>query len=145
MEDKNSTSFIVLFNSKSEMNECFSKMMKAYPDYAVKVFKEIKRNPKTFPEIAKFVEAKIKWEAHNEIIYNTPENKTKEYRWRHSAEFETKQKEYIKKEMDKFNKEVNHKGIFAIITYPNQNNEELIQDVLPNMPFIIKVISNYKK
>jgi hypothetical protein len=72
-----------------------------------------------------------------------PKYRRKDYEWRYSDEFKELQKKYIQEELEKFKNSVNHRGIFAKVTYSDDIDSELEHYIMPYMPFVYKTISNH--
>ena len=143
--NSSSSSFIVAFRNKEDMKEQFKKMAEKYPMYSHIVFQDIADNRKTYTEIVNYLKERLKWEARYYIRYEMPEYREKKYNidWLDSAEYKKVEKEYIDNELNKFKDNVNHRGIFAKVTYSDHTDSELEHYIMPNMPFVVKVISNH--
>ena len=140
--NSSSSSFIVTFKNKADMEEQFKKMCKDYPNYAVRVFEDIKNEKITYTETLEYLENRLKWISKWEIR-DLPKYRHKDYEWQYSDEFKALQKKYIEEEIEKFKKSVNHRGIFAKVTYSDHLDSELEHYIMPYMPFVYKTISNH--
>ena len=143
--NSSSSSFIVSFKNKADMEEQFKNMVKRYPLYAEMVFQDINQYRKTYTETLNDMKERLGWEARYHVRYEMPEyaNKRYDYEWVHSEEFEKAKKKYIDEELEKFKKRVNHRGIFAMVTYSDHDNSELEHRIMPRMPFTVKTFSNH--
>ena len=140
--NSSSSSFIVTFKNKADMEEQFKKMCKDYPNYAVRVFEDIKNEKITYMETLEYLEKRLQWISRWEICV-MPKYRRKDYEWRYSDEFKELQKKYIQEELEKFKNSVNHRGIFAKVTYSDDIDSELEHYIMPYMPFVYKTISNH--
>ena len=140
--NSSSSSFIVTFKNKADMEEQFKKMCKDYPNYAVRVFEDIKNEKITYMETLEYLEKRLQWISRWEIC-DMPKYRRKDYEWRYSDEFKELQKKYIQEELEKFKNSVNHRGIFAKVTYSDDIDSELEHYIMPYMPFVYKTISNH--
>lgn len=143
--NSSSSSFIVAFKNKADMEEQFKKMCKDYPHYANVVFQDIENHRVPYSVILKDIEERLGWESRYYIRFEMPEyeHKRYDYDWIKSDEFKKVQKKYIKAELEKFKNSVNHRGIFAKVTYSDHDNGELEHYIMPKMPFTIKTFSNH--
>lgn len=143
--NSSSSSFIVSFKNKADMQEQFNKMAQKYPMYANIVFQDINRTKQTYTETLKKMEERLEWESYYHIRYEMPEyaDKKYDYKWIDSKEFKKAQKKYIKEKLDEFKSSVNHRGIFAMVTYSDHTDSELEHYIMPNMPFTMKTFSNH--
>ena len=140
--NSSSSSFIVTFRNKADMEEQFKKMVKNHPDYAIRVFEDIKKEKLTYTEVLEYLEKRLQWISKWEIC-DMPKYRRKDYEWRYSDEFKEIQEKYIEEELEKFKKSVNHRGIFAKLTYYDDIDSELEHYIMPYMPFVYKTISNH--
>lgn len=143
--NSSSSSFIISFKSKKDMEEQFKKMCSNYPQYANIVFEDIKKNKKTYGEILKEYKERLEWETYYTLKYNSPEYRDKSPEWFKSDEFKAIQKECIEKELEDFKNKVNHRGQFFKVTYSDHSDmgSELEHHIMPYMPFTVKVFSNH--
>jgi hypothetical protein len=140
--NSSSSSFIVAFKKKADMEEQFKKMCKDYPQYANRVFEDIRHEKITYMETLGYLEKRLQWISKWEIC-DMPKYRRKDYEWRYSDEFKELQKKYIQEELEKFKNSVNHRGIFAKVTYSDDIDSELEHYIMPYMPFVYKTISNH--
>ncbi len=143
--NSSSSSFIVSFKNKADMEEQFKNMAKRFPTYAEMVFQDINQHRKTYTETLNDMKERLGWEARYHVRYEMPEyaDKRYDYEWVHSEEFEKAKQKYIDAELEKFKKRVNHRGIFAQVTYSDHDNGELEHHIMPRMPFTVKTFSNH--
>lgn len=143
--NSSSSSFIVVFKNKEDMEKQKLKMFTQYPEYVSVVFKDILSEEcrKTYTEILKEYKEHLKYSASYTIRYEMPQYWGKPYDWQFTDEFKKIEKEYIEEQIEKFKKEVNHRGIFSLVTYDDHVYSELEHDIMPRMPFVYKVLSNH--
>ena len=143
--NSSSSSFIVSFKNKADMEEQFKKMALRYPMYAEMVFQDIQDSRQTYTETLNMIKERLGWEARYVIRYEMPEYRDKRYdlEWVKSDEFKKAEKKYIEEELEKFKNKVNHRGIFAMVTYSDHEFGELEHRVMPNMSFTVKTFSNH--
>lgn len=143
--NSSSSSFIVVFKNKQDMTKQFNNMTQEYPYYSQRVFEDIEKNKMTYMQVLQYLTERLEWESRYHICYNMPEYRDKDFAWRKSDEFKQIQKEYIRNELERFKEFVNHRGIFALISYSDHTDEgsDLEHNIIPYMPFVYKVLSNH--
>ena len=147
--NSSSSSFIVVFNNKKEMEAAYKEMEKKWPFYASQVFDDIKKSKVTYGEVIKYLREMLYWKEKYYLKYTHPVYSKKDIDWYYTdegrKEIEKVAKERAEERLEEFKNSVNHRGFFAYVEYCDHTSEgsELEHYVMPKMPFVKEIIDNH--
>lgn len=141
--NSSSSSFIVVFDNKKEMEKAERKMSEKYSTLGFRVFKDIEEGKQTYSEVIKFLKEHISYHADFAIRYENPMYRQKPYDWMFTDEYKKIKAQYVKEYIEDFKSKVNHRGFFSIVTYSDHVDADLEHDIMPRMPFVYSTISHH--
>ena len=145
--NSSSSSFIVSFANKKEMEEKRMKMLQTYSESIVnRVFEDINGNRITYTEAKAAIKEAIEDSYYYKyrLGFNSP-YKGKPYEWFWSKEFKAAIKDEVERDLNNIINRCNHRGIFAEISYSDHSElgALLEQTIMPKQDFVLRVINNH--
>lgn len=145
--NSSSSSFIVSFKNKQDMEDKRLKMLETYSESIVsKVFSDIEENKMTYKQARDFIKEDIEDTYYYKYRWGfNSAFKDKPSEWFKSREFKKLIKEDVDRILQKFDDRVNHRGIFAVVTYSDHSDigRQLEGNIMPNQSFVVRQISNH--
>lgn len=142
--NSSSSSFIVAMKNKTEFNEMKSWMCDNYPEYAIRVFKDIETHKMTYTEALEYFKKRVTWIVRCHILYDMPEYMNRDFDWRDSKEYKDLEKRMIEQKLAEFKSKLPKRGYISVVTYGSDSGEPYLEQyVMPNLPFVIEIIDGH--
>lgn len=143
--NSSSSSFIVAFQNKADMERQRENMLHIYSKYIVDtIFGDIERHKVTYTQAKALVKEAVEDECYYRYRYgHRSPYQDKPYSWFDSNEYKKMIKPEIDRELERFEKSYNHRGIFAEVSYSDHTSEGsmLEHEIMPNQSFVVKSIN----
>ena len=143
--NSSSSSFIVAFSNKKDMEQAKEEMLKIYSYQIVeRIFSDILSNKVTYTEARKEFKESVEDRCYYYLHYSLRSPyRNKPNDWFESKEYKKLEKEMIKEELAKFDNMCSHRGFFSIVNYSDNTSEGsmLEHDIMPNQSFVLRVLN----
>ena len=143
--NSSSSSFIICFNNKKELEEAKKEMQKYYSnDLINELFLNIENNKCTYQDMKAFYKKYAHSQAYMDIFYGDLADiyqvSGKSFEWRQSEECQKLIDSVAKSKIEYFERAINHRGFLSIINYADDTDYgcKMEHDIVPSLPFVFE-------
>lgn len=143
--NSSSSSFIVVFKDEEEKNKAMQKMVNDYPDYVVRIFKDIENGKIDFDKAVKIFKEEIYNDVWGRLAFSE-EYKSKGWDYILSDEFKEICNNETKERVKEFEEDMKKYGIISYVEYSDNESEmdaDLEHYVMPNMFFTYMIFNHH--